>query len=116
MTNLNEKNFWGEISNVYPHSFKKFDEWLTRYKDDVLWHELFSLKKSPSRDIDFYDLPIEMQCGILSAFANQFKGYGILMLILFPGADSVDAIAIKVRSFFNELEIEIKHGKKRITL
>lgn len=73
MANLN-KEFFDELFKKYPMAVEHFRHWLAEYKEEINWNHLFFVHTN-NRQIDFYDLPIEMQNGIIARFdLEKFHG------------------------------------------
>ncbi len=55
-------SFWRSLQQVYPDAMEHFNTWLEKYKLQINWTELFC------QDLDFNDLPFEMQNGIIARY------------------------------------------------
>lgn len=62
MENLGKENFWDEIEKVCPMAVDVFKKWIDQYAKKVNWGILFS------DGVKFYDIPYEMQMGIMNRF------------------------------------------------
>jgi hypothetical protein len=62
MENLGNENFWDEMQKKYPMAVDVFKKWIAKYTDDPEWRSLFK------SGILFYDLPYEMQMGVMNRF------------------------------------------------
>lgn len=54
--------YWSELEKCDPGVHQVFKDWLVDYKMRIGWNEIFA------NGMDFYDLPSDMQHGILSRF------------------------------------------------
>lgn len=68
MDALNKKNFWDEMQKECPDAVQDFNKWLYGYYKKVKWEQFMPKAK-------FYDLPIEMQVGILFKYFDMMD-YG----------------------------------------
>lgn len=78
MENLTREYFL-ELREKYPEAVNHFVDWLKRYKEEVNWELLFGNRATEVErfKIDFYDLPYDMQNGIMARFDIEcFLGKG----------------------------------------
>lgn len=68
MENLTSEYF-EELSKKYPEAVKHFFDWIIAYKESINWDELFG------GHLSFFDLPYDMQNGIIARFDLE-KFYG----------------------------------------
>ena len=63
MENLGKENFWNEMKERYPKAVDVFCKWIDGYMNHAEEHMNLLME-----DIEFYDLPYEMQMGIMNMF------------------------------------------------
>ncbi len=73
MENLNRKNFFDALSKRAPLALNKFQEFIDGYKREINWQKLFNTNFI-DRNINFENLPFEMQIGILNKFFKEYAG------------------------------------------
>lgn len=70
---LSKENFWDELAIRFPAASKIFFIWLEQWKAKVKWKTMFFVTK-------FYDVPIEMQYGIILQFIVEHNLTDMVML------------------------------------
>lgn len=89
---MTKEDFWNDIKEKYPTSFKRFGEWIDIYKGQNNWINLFRIEQTKHTiqndeygklegiyiDIDpktftpkYHDLPIAMQLGIFLEYIYE---------------------------------------------
>lgn len=63
MENLGKENFWNEMMERCPKAVDVFKKWIIGYMNRVEGHKNLFME-----DTGFYDLPYEMQMGIMNRF------------------------------------------------
>lgn len=64
MESLSKNYFWNAIQKEYPDAFTHFNKWLYSYYKKINWQKYMPNAK-------FYDLPIELQVGILFKYFDM---------------------------------------------
>jgi hypothetical protein len=62
MENLGTESFWKEMEERFPMAVDVFKNWISKYSNTKLWRTLFK------DDVSFYDLPYDMQMGMMNRF------------------------------------------------
>lgn len=111
MESLTRENFWNNIAEKYPDAMENFSEFLQVYKLSINWDSLFG------DGLDFYQLPYEMQTGIIDKFivmlgasGNKIEAYNL----------TISQGVVSITDYFCKLQFDacIKrktypHGSKR---
>lgn len=68
--------FWEVLKFKYPHAFAHFSKWITQYKAEIGWDELFLQAgiAEEFKPVQFSSLPIDMQNGILARYDLECNG------------------------------------------
>lgn len=75
MENLT-RDYFTRLQTRFPEAVEHFFSWFERYMVEVGWDELFG-QNEHDRVIGFYEIPYEMQNGILARFDfEKFNGAG----------------------------------------
>lgn len=92
MKNLNREIFFNEMKQKYPNAMSEFLRWIDKYAETNEWHKMFQ------SGIGFYELTLDMQMGLFSAF-------------LFPRDVEQQSMSIAktmINGAFNRLETKLK--------
>lgn len=73
--NLGANNFWEDLAFKCPTASKIFMRWLVQYKLKVKWKTMF-FKTS------FFDMPVELQYGIMLQFICEFNLTDVVYMVL----------------------------------
>ena len=71
--NLTKENFFNKLSEQFPLAMEQFSRWLQNYKSETRWGKTFGSRNDEQVIImpEFYEIPFEMQMGILIAFFRE---------------------------------------------
>lgn len=96
ITNLEKSFFEQGIGAEFPEAWEAFEHFLTRYMESVGWDKLFRNDIWLKERVTFYDLPVEMQIGIIAIFLEDDAD--IIALRCEPGY--IEELKEKMRDMF----------------
>lgn len=114
--NLGKKNFFNDLTEFYPQAMEWFTLWIDDYKRETNWDRNFGcIQERGEESISpcFYELPFEMQMGMIICFFRDMaedKSYPHLLNYIAVN-DLVDNFEIYVTRGFGRLEYIINHEK-----
>lgn len=106
MENLT-REYFKELAAKYPEAVEHFLYWLEQYKMSVGWDSLFG-QDAYDGPIDFYDLPYDMQNGIMARFdIEKFMGKNGYMKIKRNESNRYDKLFADVQDAINDRSIKL---------
>jgi len=116
MENLSKENTWNDIKQNYRVAFDNFQEWLNNYKEENDWDELFKnqfFRASKENQVSFYDIPLDMQIGILMRFFNENLIFPVGNLSQYADTEYVSSAVV---TYFIVLDSQLTDELKQLII
>jgi hypothetical protein len=118
--NLTPSNLFNKLSRQYPKAVNCFFNWLDEYKAKTNWNKQSGFLKDSQQLTpfpNFYDIPFEMQMGIIVHFFRDITEEDIYpnLLNYLPINELIDYFEKYITIAFHRLEsLMTRNGKKEV--